>query len=217
MTGSQALTWDVQGNLASDTEGTRTTGYVYDADGNLLIRRAPNGNGESVIYLGTTEIHVKTSGSTTTTWQNRSYTLGDSGPVIGERTTQPGTPALSWLTGDQHGTSTLSMDAATQAITNRYTTPFGADRGTTPTNWPDDKGFLGKPDDSTTGLTSIGARQYDPTTGRFISVDPQLDLADPQSLNGYAYADNNPTTDSDPTGRMLYDSDTGAEGAGVSI
>ena len=38
--------------------------------------------------------------------------------------------------------------------------------------WPDDNGFLGKPQDDTTGLTHIGARAYDPTTGRFISVRP---------------------------------------------
>jgi hypothetical protein len=36
--------------------------------------------------------------------------------------------------------------------------------------------------------------------GRFISVDPIMDTADPQQMNGYSYADDNPITISDPTG-----------------
>lgn len=51
-----------------------------------------------------------------------------------------------------------------------------------------------------TGLTNIGAREYDPVTGRFISVDPIIDINDPQRMNGYVYANNNPISYSDPTG-----------------
>lgn len=43
-------------------------------------------------------------------------------------------------------------------------------------------------------------RLYDPTIGRFISPDRITNVADPQQINGYTYADNNPTTNSDPTG-----------------
>lgn len=64
----------------------------------------------------------------------------------------------------------------------------------------DDKTFLGKPADKSTGLTHIGAREYDPEIGQFISVDPVLTANSPQSLNGYSYANNNPVTTSDPTG-----------------
>jgi hypothetical protein len=46
----------------------------------------------------------------------------------------------------------------------------------------------------------MGARQYDPTTARFLSTDPILNLADPQQWNGYSYANNTPITLSDPTG-----------------
>ncbi|MFE1347925.1 polymorphic toxin-type HINT domain-containing protein, partial [Streptomyces sp. NPDC058757] len=84
--------------------------------------------------------------------------------------------------------------------TKRYTTPFGAPRGTTVGTWPDDKTFLGKPTDTATGLTHIGAREYDPTLGQFISLDPLLSLDQHQSLNGYTYANQHPATTSDPTG-----------------
>jgi RHS repeat-associated protein len=92
------------------------------------------------------------------------------------------------------------VDATTQAVTRRYTKPFGETRGAAPSAWPDDKGFLGKPTDADTGLTHIGTREYDPATGRFLPVDPVLAPDDHESLNGYAYANNTPVTLADPTG-----------------
>ena len=76
--------------------------------------------------------------------------------------------------------------------------PFGEPRGTPPA-WANDKGFVGGTTDPT-GLTHLGAREYDPTIGRFLSVDPVQDLTDPQQWHGYAYANNNPVTLSDPSG-----------------
>ncbi|MGW0665149.1 RHS repeat-associated core domain-containing protein [Streptodolium elevatio] len=95
--------------------------------------------------------------------------------------------------------ATTTLDATTLAVTRRAQKPYGEDRGTQPTTWPDDKGYLGKPEDST-GLTHIGAREYDPGLGRFISVDPVMQLSDPQQMHGYSYANGNPVTLSDPTG-----------------
>ena len=71
--------------------------------------------------------------------------------------------------------------------------------------WPDDKGFLGDPAHSATGLVDVGARKFDPATGLFISVDPQLDPTKPQTMTGYTYAADNPVTDSDPTGMVTVD------------
>ncbi|MER6786696.1 RHS repeat-associated core domain-containing protein [Streptomyces sp. NPDC000658] len=55
-------------------------------------------------------------------------------------------------------------------------------------------------DDTYSGLTHVGAREYDQSTGRFLSADPVVDFADPLQINGYAYANNNPITKSDPDG-----------------
>ncbi|MFV2022030.1 polymorphic toxin-type HINT domain-containing protein, partial [Micromonospora sp. LOL_023] len=65
-----------------------------------------------------------------------------------------------------------------------------------------------------TGLTHIGARHYDPTQGRFISVDPLVNPDNPQTLNAYAYANNNPTTYTDPTGLAFLEGNGGAYGEG---
>ncbi|MFG3295572.1 RHS repeat-associated core domain-containing protein [Streptomyces sp. NPDC048179] len=195
-TTSQSLAWDNESRLNKLVEGSSTTGYVYDADGSLLIRR--NTAGESVLYLGATEVHLDTSTSTTKYWAQRYYSAGST--TIAVRTNKSGTSSLSYLAADQHGTATLSLDATTQAVTKRYTTPFGASRSGGTGTWPDDKTFLGKTADSSAGLIHIGARDYDPVIGRFISVDPLLTLDQHQSLNGYTYGNNNPTTFADPTG-----------------
>ncbi|MEW1549440.1 RHS repeat-associated core domain-containing protein [Streptomyces tsukubensis] len=200
-TGTQALTWNAEGKLTELAQGTRKTGYLYDADGTLLIRRAVTGDGESVLYLGATEIHHKAVGTTKTTWATRTYVAG--GITVALRSTESGTSRVSFLAADRHGTASLALDATTQAVSKRFTTPFGAPRGTAVGTWPDDKRFLGKPVDTATGLTHVGARQYDPAIGQFISVDPLMEMDKHQTLNGYTYGAQNPATFSDPSGLGL--------------
>ncbi|MFE9249626.1 RHS repeat-associated core domain-containing protein [Streptomyces sp. NPDC007088] len=208
---AQTLTWDAEGALATASEpaadgrAATGTGYVYDASGELLIRRNTTANGETVLYLGATEVHLKTAGGTKTLSGSRSYKAGDQTVAVRTATAGISGSKLFFLAGDHHGTSSLVFDATTLACTKRYTSPFGAPRGTKVTSWPDDKGFLGKPADDTTGLTQLGARQYDPVTARFLSSDPVLEAQKPQSLNGYAYANNNPATFTDPTGLSYSD------------
>lgn len=197
-TGAQSLAWSDEGRLAKLTENNASTDYLYDASGTLLIRTAENG--ERVLYAGATELHLRADGST---WAQRYYSA--SGITAAVRSNQSGTDKVTYLTGDHHGTSSLALNPDTnQTFTKRYTTPFGQDRGKTASgSWPDDKGFLGKTRDTGTGLTHIGAREYDPTIGQFISVDPVLQLEAPQTLNGYSYGAQNPVTFWDPTGTEI--------------
>jgi hypothetical protein len=47
----------------------------------------------------------------------------------------------------------------------------------------------------------MNARMYDPTTGKFMATDPQIqDAGNLQGLNAYAYVTNNPLSFTDPTG-----------------
>jgi len=190
-TGSQSLTWDNEGHLATSTDATGTTSYIYDANGDRLIRKDPTG---ATLYLpGGTEVRKPTSTAAAGT---RYYT--HTGATIAVRTSA-GT--LQWLAADHHGTAEATINSTDLAVARRRTTPFGGPRGTTTGTWLTamDKGFVGGTQDAT-GLTHLGAREYDPILGRFVSVDPLLDLSDPQSWHGYAYADNAPTTGSDATG-----------------
>jgi RHS repeat-associated protein len=201
--GAEGLTWNSQGLLdtVTTTSGstTSTTKHVYDTDGNLLIRR--DTSGETVLYLGDTEVHLDTAAPGGHVWAERYYTAN--GAAVAVRSNQTGSQTLSYLASDQHGTSTLAWDATTQSVTKRYFTAFGASRNGGTGTWPDDKSFLGASADQDTGLTYLGAREYDPTTGRFLSVDPLLQTDRPQTLNGYTYAGNNPASFSDPSGKGL--------------
>ncbi|WP_327359126.1 polymorphic toxin-type HINT domain-containing protein [Streptomyces sp. NBC_01304] len=191
---AQDLVWSEEGKLAKLTEDGKATDYLYGPDGTLLIRNTQDG--ERILYAGATELHLKANG---TTWAQRYY------GTVAVRSNETGANKLTYLAGDHHGTQSLAITADnTQTPSKRYTSPFGAERGkpTGPT-WPNDKGFLGKTNDTTTGLTHIGAREYDPAIGQFISVDPILELDKHQTFNGYSYGAQNPVSNSDPSGMAL--------------
>ena len=195
---AQNLTWDSEGHLASVTAAGKTTSFVYDADGSRLLRKEP---GATTLYLPGTELRFDHAANTVA--GTRFYSFN--GTTVAVRSPD----GLHLQAADHHGTTTTSIDAATGTLEMRRTTPYGGQRGTQPGPWPDQKGFVGGTQDPTTGLTHLGAREYDPTIGRFISVDPIADYDDPQQIHGYAYSNNSPVTNSDPTGLLGSASCTG--------
>jgi RHS repeat-associated protein len=195
-TGNQTLTWDAENHLATDTTTAGTSSYVYDADGNELLVTDP---GSSTLYLPGEELTYNATAKQVT--GTRYYTVN--GQTVAVRV---GGADPTYLDGDPHGTMQTDYNPDNQTTTRRVFDPYGNQVGQTtagsaPGTWPDQHGFLNDPVDTSTSLTHIGARQYDSATGRFISVDPQLNPADPQSMTGYTYADNNPITNTDPSGR----------------
>jgi RHS repeat-associated protein len=194
--GKQNLEWDAEGHLAKvtqpvDGEADKVTSYLYDADGNRLIAREPD---KTTVYIGNTEL-VLTKG-TTTPKATRYVDLGGGSQAI-----QADDGSITITVADHLGTGQLAISTSDLKLSQRRTLPFGGNRGAATGTWPGTKGFVGGTDDSNaTGLTHLGAREYDPTTGRFISVDPVMALASPQQINGYSYANNNPATLSDPSG-----------------
>jgi RHS repeat-associated protein len=186
---SQAITWNNEGKVANSSDKAGETSYLYDADGNRLIRRDPNG---STLYLpGGTEIRKPKNGIAVGT---RYYS--HAGATIAVRTAT----ALNWLVNDHQGTSNATVtNDENPVVTRRRSLPFGDVRGDKPSAWPGEKGFVGGTIDNT-GLTHLGAREYDPSLGRFISVDPLMDVGDPQQWNAYNYANDTPLSMSDPSG-----------------
>ncbi len=199
---ARTFDWDVEGRLEKVTgAGTdELARHIYSADGDRLLKRDPNG---TTLYLGDTEITVSTSGASGS-WQ-RHYTFD--GQTIAVRYGNRMTDA-EILIGDPQNTGQHGIATASSQTTSRRTLPYGAARnpggviGPDPAGWKSHRGFVGSTTDTATDLLRVGARDYDPTTGRFLSVDPILDPTDPQQINPYGYANNNPISESDPTGLL---------------
>lgn len=193
-TGNQTLTWNAAGQLttlASSTKGTSS--YVYSPSGSLLLQKDPTA---WTLYLPGEQFTLTNPGTPGATESGvRIIPLPSGGDVV--RT--GATTSYYFEIPDIRGTSTLYLDNTAQNPTWRQYDPYGNPRGPA-TAWIDNRAFLNQPADPITGLTDLGARQYDPATAQFISPDPLLMPADPQDLNPYAYAAGNPVTNTDPTG-----------------
>ncbi len=184
------VTYTPQGQVAAVTTSSGTTSYLYDASGTLLIQSDPS---STILYAdgGTEEITL-----TGTTLSGLRLLSAPDGVTITESSSGTDTYELA----NQQGTASEDIAAATLAITRRYFDPWGNQVGTPPA-WPDHNAFLGKPQDPNTSLDVLGARDYDPVTGSFTSLDPLLEVGSPQQMGGYVYAADNPINASDPSGQ----------------
>ncbi|MFJ3639723.1 RHS repeat-associated core domain-containing protein [Streptomyces sp. NPDC090108] len=195
--GTDTLTYDDEGDLTelSSTGTAGDTTYLYDADGNLLLHRGP---GATTLYTGDEEITLK---------KNATGCDGVRYISLGGQTvaTHSSDGKFTYLIPDRQGTGTLAVDSQTQAVTRRQFKPFGESRDQTGTWTAGQRGYVGGTEDDNTGLTNLGAREYDPGIGRFLSPDPLLDTGDPQSWNAYDYSDDTPVTESDPSGLCMAD------------
>jgi RHS repeat-associated protein len=208
------LTWSDNGKLAqiavtpSGGGTAQQTSFVYDPDGNQLIRADP---GATTLYLNDEELVLDTATGTVT--GTRYYTLG--AVTVATRTATGSGTDVAWLAGDSQGTQSVAIDAATLTVTRRWYDPYGNQRGKVPSAFPDgEKGFVGGTADAVTGLTNLGAREYQAGTGSFISPDPLLDAYNPQDLNAYAYSKDDPASLADPTGQkwVPYSGEIGSSG-----
>ena len=117
-----------------------------------------------------------------------------------------------FVTTDPAGTPVAERDAATGSVVWRADyKPFGQEQSVSG-SVENNTRFIGKEKDPETGFYAIGPRMFDPLRGRFLSTDPvsPVDpwtgkanmevLLNPQMMNPYAYALNNPYRYLDPDG-----------------
>ncbi|MEU7872925.1 RHS repeat-associated core domain-containing protein [Dactylosporangium sp. NPDC049140] len=207
---NQTITYTPQNRTESVTDAVsgNTATYRYDADGNLLLQRDKAGSSAKVtLYLDGEQLTLDVGPNTLSGLR---YYQAAGGPSL----VRSSTGALTYEFGNAQGTHGLSIDAgAAQTETRRYFTPFGGTRGTAPGAWADNRAFVNQPADPATGLNLLGARNYDPLTGRFLQRDPVFESNDLNQLGGYAYASNNPATFSDPSGLRTDEQYYGKAGA----
>ena len=99
--------------------------------------------------------------------------------------------------------------------------PYGSQRIATG-SFSEQRRFIGEEYDPDTEFSYLNARYYQGSRGQFMSQDPVFweigitqdgknALTHPQSLNSYAYANNNPVRFSDPQGRWYREFITGQQ------
>ena len=123
-----------------------------------------------------------------------------------------GGPVYYWELSDPLGTGMLQVDANGARVRHSVFKPFGELYAQVGVD-ADRKRWAGHPRHDDTGLYYMQARWMDPGSGTFLSVDPLVgDAFDPQAVNAYSYARNNPVSYTDPTG-MAFGEVTGATAA----
>lgn len=197
---AQDLEWNRLHQLV-EVSGATTSSFVYDADGERLLRKTGN---KTTLYLDDMEVESAGTGDAATLAAKRYYG--------GFAMRSSGGPVRVLLRNRQNSTS-VSYDTAADVTTYQRYTPYGSRRGTSALS-ATDRRFLDKIEDDDTGLIAMGARYYDAAIARFISVDPLSDMSRPQSLASYSYSQGNPATLSDPSGLGPIDADGAGGGPG---
>ncbi|WP_407355727.1 RHS repeat-associated core domain-containing protein [Methanolobus sp. WCC5] len=106
---------------------------------------------------------------------------------------------MEWYLSDHLGSTTLLINESGLEVERTEYFPYGQVQS----GGLEKYGFTGQENDIDTGLMYYGARYYSPEYRIFIQPDTMLpDPYNPQALNRYAYALNNPVKHTDPSGHI---------------
>lgn len=196
---SKTFAYDAVNRLKSVNSGAST--YGYDGDGKR-VRVTDGGANVFYIYssaLGQSVMEVTSSGV------QRAYVYGG-GKVVAMQATDG---QFYWLHQNHLGNSRAMTDSSGNLTYKGQFDPFGqvlSEWASSGNNNLNSKKFTGYERDTATGLDYAQARMYNSARGRFTKPDPMglkaADLKHPQSLNRYAYVENDPVNFIDPTGRL---------------
>ncbi|QHP67453.1 hypothetical protein EI171_08440 [Bradyrhizobium sp. LCT2] len=213
-TATTTYTYDYANRLISLFAGGATTTYGYDAFGSRVLQ---TGTSTTTLYpfkwysvASSTVSGAKYA--TTTEYLFNSDTLLATVDRQLASGTATGTAQTRYVHPDHLGsTNVVTNESGTLVQTLDYY-PYGATRVSVATSTNEKRKFIGQfTDDS--GLDYLQARYYSPAQGQFISQDPVFweigltkdgknALSNPQALNSYGYANDNPITGKDPNGRQ---------------
>jgi RHS repeat-associated protein len=193
------MTYHVNDMIRSVRQGGTTTTYTLDVNADRIRSWTVDAAGSS-----TTKTHHYSDDGDTPVWTDE----GDgtdtqvmvsvttvaglaTGPVAGE---------INWMITDLHGNNVMTVVGASMGpAATHETDEFGVPR----TQEHDRYDWLGtdlRAHDENTGLAVMGVRMYNPTTGRFLQVDP----IDGGSCSAYDYACGDPVNGLDTTGNAAY-------------
>lgn len=195
-TGSLSLTYDEIGNLmkaavTNSNGSTKTISYVVDGFGRRVARQV-NGNFDRA-WLYRDSLRPVSEVDSAGIFSHYVYLSNDSAPDFMLRS---GVPYR--FIKDHLGSVRLVVNAQTGAVAQSIEyDAFGVVLSDSSPGFQP-FAFAGGLYDTTTGLVRFGARDYDPSMGRWTNKDP-IGFAGQQG-NLYAYVGNDPVNHADPTG-----------------
>jgi RHS repeat-associated protein len=196
-TGLSSLTWNAAGQPATVTALTGgAIAGTYDALGRLV---------ETLQGSTYTEFVFSPAGGKLAVVQgpvNAGVLIKATIPLPGGETAVYNASGLEFIRHtDWLGSSRLTTTWAHAVYSKEAYAPFGETYNEAGTP---DRSFTGQDQDTTPAVYDYLFRKYDPVAGRWLSPDPAgwsaVDLSNPQSLNRYAYVQNNPMASVDPKG-----------------
>ena len=191
------MTYDNENRLSTVRKNGATTSFVYDGDGGRVKKTVTNGSTTTTTtYIGKLYVCEGTSCSRLIYAGSQRIALVPEPPS--GRTASP-----SYFHPDHLGSTGVLTNAQGVAEEHNSYRPYGQLHTHTGTSDVAYK-YTGQERDPSTGLYFYNARYYDPVLGRFLSPDTLVQSpGDPQSLNRYAYARNNPLRYTDPSGHFF--------------
>jgi RHS repeat-associated protein len=188
--GSLTMTYDAENRMTSANAGIS---YTYDGDG----RRVKKGTSKLYWYGAGADTLLETDAS----GNNPTEYVFFNGRRVARRSPSG---VVNYYFADHLGSSRVVTNATGTILDDSDFYPFGGERAVTSTSGNVYK-FTGHERDSETGLDYMKARYGSGGLARFLVVDPvginALRLVNPQRLNLYSYAANNPLAYVDPDGR----------------
>ncbi len=115
-------------------------------------------------------------------------------------TRQSAAGVVAWYLPDRQGSVRTVIDNSAAVQNSTIYSAYGVVTGG---SLGDRFGFTGQEYDPITGMWVFNARIYDPTTGRFLQVDPLSFAAGDPNL--FRYVGNSPTNATDPSGMDVFD------------
>ncbi len=196
--GGNTFTYDFENRILSKNGGTVT--ITYDGDGNRVAKTSGGVTTHYLVdelnptgYLQVLE-EVSTSGVQTR------YTYGSI--LISQTRDASGMPAADFYGSDAQKNVTF-LTSLGGDVTNTYQYDSWGNLLASTGNTPNTRLYGSQEVDSDLGLVNLRARQYLPSTGRFLTIDPLMgQLQKPRTLNRYLYSDGDPINLWDPNGKQ---------------
>lgn len=209
-----SLDYDLQGNLSARSvaaQSSQNRGFSFDYGNRLRSTTGAGASSYAYDGLGRRVWDATTANKYSQYLQNGQLSLtsdGRTGVVaeyiylqgslvaIRERNTATNVYTTKYQHTDALGSPVAETDGNRLELGRYEYEPYGK-------GGPADKpAFTGHVLDGATGLDYMQQRYYDPSIGRFLSVDPVTAYEDPVgAFNRYWYANNNPYLFRDPDGR----------------